>query len=48
MIMVSIGTFSSHSLRNLRAHPMSSSVVMVATVIVVVFTPDWRRASSLA
>ena len=40
MIMVSIGTFSWASLRNLRTHPKSSSVVMVATVVVVVFTHD--------
>ncbi|MEL6217315.1 MAG: SulP family inorganic anion transporter [Pseudomonadota bacterium] len=38
MIMVSIGTFSWQSLRNLREHPKSSSVVMVATVIGVVAT----------
>lgn len=38
MIMVSIGTFSWSSLMNLRTHPRSSSVVMLATVIVVVAT----------
>ncbi len=38
MIMVSIGTFSWDSIRNLRKHPWQSSVVMVATVIVVVAT----------
>jgi sulfate permease, SulP family len=38
MIMVSIGTFSWGSIRNLRDHPRRSSVVMVATVVVVVFT----------
>ncbi|SDG26599.1 SulP family inorganic anion transporter [Rhodobacter capsulatus] len=38
MIMVSIGTFSWSSIRNLRRHPRSSSVVMVATVVTVVFT----------
>ena len=38
MIMVSISTFSWRSIRNLRTHPKSSSVVMVATVIVVVAT----------
>lgn len=38
MIMVSIGTFSWESLRNLRKHPMSSNIVMIATVIVVVAT----------
>nr|WP_298413079.1 SulP family inorganic anion transporter [uncultured Halomonas sp.] len=38
MIMVSIGTFSWESLRDLRKHPMSTNIVMVATVIVVVAT----------
>jgi SulP family sulfate permease len=38
MIMVSIGTFSWSSIRNLRKNPKSSSVVMSATVIVVVAT----------
>ena len=38
MIMVSIGTFSWSSLRNLATHPKSSSFVMVSTVVVVVFT----------
>ena len=38
MIMVSIGTFSWESFRNLREHPASSSLVMLATVIVTVFT----------
>ena len=38
MIMVSIGTFSWSSIRNLRHHPRSSSAVMLATVVVVVFT----------
>ena len=38
MIMVSIGTFSWSSIRNLREHPRRSSTVMVATVIVVVAT----------
>ncbi|MDO9282248.1 MAG: SulP family inorganic anion transporter [Methylotenera sp.] len=38
MIMVSIGTFSWSSLSNLRTHPLSTSVVMVATVVVVVAT----------
>ena len=32
MIMVSIGTFSWSSLKNLRVHPRSSSIVMIATV----------------
>jgi len=38
MIMVSIGTFSWDSLRNLRKYPLSSNIVMLATVTVVVFT----------
>ena len=38
MIMVSIGTFSWTSLKNLREHPGSSSIVMLATVITVVLT----------
>ena len=38
MIMVSIGTFSWSSVKDLRQNPKSSSVVMIATVIVVVFT----------
>ncbi|MEL7218383.1 MAG: SulP family inorganic anion transporter [Pseudomonadota bacterium] len=40
MIMVSIGTFSWNSIPNLRRHPPTSSLVMVATVIVVVWTHD--------
>lgn len=38
MIMVSIGTFSWSSILNLREHPRSSSIVMLATVVVVVVT----------
>ena len=38
MIMVSVGTFSWESLRQLKDHPRSSSVVMVSTVAVVVST----------
>jgi SulP family sulfate permease len=38
MVMVSIGTFSWSSLKNLTTHPRSSSIVMLATVIVVVAT----------
>ncbi|SSK24891.1 putative sulfate permease [Klebsiella pneumoniae] len=38
MIMVSIGTFSWGSIANLRSHPLSTSVVMLATVVVVVAT----------
>lgn len=40
MIMVSIGTFSWNSIRNLRRHPPTSSVVMLTTVVVVVATHD--------
>jgi SulP family sulfate permease len=40
MIMVSIGTFNWGSFKNLREHPKSSSVVMLATVAVTVFTHD--------
>ena len=40
MIMVSIGTFNWDSIRNLRTHPKSSSVVMLATVAVTVATHD--------
>ncbi|MEE2022818.1 MULTISPECIES: SulP family inorganic anion transporter [Alkalimonas] len=40
MIMVSIGTFNWSSLRDLRTNPKSSSVVMIATVVVVVFTDN--------
>jgi SulP family sulfate permease len=38
MIMVSIGTFNWGSLANLKTHPRSSSIVMLATVIFVVAT----------
>ncbi|MCW4149613.1 SulP family inorganic anion transporter [Halomonas sp. 18H] len=38
MIMVSIGTFSWSSIRDLKKHPMSSNIVMVATVVVTVGT----------
>ncbi|MEI4473154.1 SulP family inorganic anion transporter [Frigidibacter sp. MR17.24] len=38
MIMVSVGTFSWRSLGQLRDHPLPSSVVMLATVAVVVAT----------
>ena len=43
MIMVSIGTFNWRSLRNLTSHPWQSSVVMLATVLVVVWTHDLAR-----
>ncbi|KJS10005.1 MAG: sulfate transporter [Gammaproteobacteria bacterium BRH_c0] len=38
MIMVSIGTFSWSSIINLRKHPLSTSLVMVVTVVVVIAT----------
>ena len=38
MIMVSIGTFSWSSIKNLTLHPRSSSIVMVVTVVTVVYT----------
>jgi len=38
MIMVSIGTFSWASLSNMKRHPRSSSIVMLATTLTVVFT----------
>ena len=38
MIMVSIGTFSWGSIRDLKKHPMSTNVVMLMTVVVTVFT----------
>ncbi len=56
MIMVSIGTFSWDSLRNLKKHPLSTNIVMVVTVVVVVATHNlafggwpaccWPRCSS--
>jgi len=38
MIMVSIGTFSWSSIKALRTHPRSSSIVMLSTVATVVYT----------
>lgn len=38
MIMVSIGTFSWSSVKDLKKHPLSTNIVMIATVIVVVIT----------
>ncbi|MBR9870742.1 MAG: SulP family inorganic anion transporter [Gammaproteobacteria bacterium] len=38
MIMVSIGTFSWASIRDLKDHPLSTNIVMVVTVVVVVAT----------
>ncbi len=40
MIMVSIGTFSWRSIRDIRHHPWQSSVVMIVTVVIVVWTHD--------
>ena len=38
MIMVSIGTFSWDSIKNLKEHPLSTNIVMVVVVVVVVST----------
>ena len=38
MIMVSIGTFSWTSIRDLKRYPLSTNLVMIATVVVVVWT----------
>ncbi len=38
MIMVSIGTFDWQSIRHLKKHPLSTNIVMIATVVVVVWT----------
>lgn len=38
MIMVSVGTFSWASIKNIGTHPRSSSVVMLATVATVIYT----------
>jgi len=43
MIMVSIGTFNWNSLRELRTQPKSTSIIMVATVVVVVATHDLAK-----
>jgi SulP family sulfate permease len=43
MIMVSIGTFSWQSIANLRHHPRTSSLVMIGTVVVTVFTHDLAK-----
>lgn len=40
MIMVAIGTFSWRSIRDIRHHPWQSSVVMVVTVAIIVYTHD--------
>jgi MFS superfamily sulfate permease-like transporter len=44
VIMVSIGTFSWGSIRNLKSHPWQSSVVMLVTVLVVVSTHDLAQS----
>jgi len=38
MIMVSIGTFAWGSIKDLKSHPLSTSIVMLSTVVVVVAT----------
>ncbi|MFC4256316.1 SulP family inorganic anion transporter [Croceibacterium xixiisoli] len=43
MIMVSIGTFSWRSITDIRHHPWQSSLVMLATVVVTVWTHDLAR-----
>ncbi len=43
MIMVSIGTFSWSSVLKLREHPPSSSVVMLATVVITVWSHDLAK-----
>ncbi len=43
MIMVSINTFQWRSIRTLVTHPRSSSIVMLGTVIVVVWTHDLAK-----
>lgn len=43
MIMVSIGTFNWPSIKNLAKHPKSSSIVMICTVAIVVFTHDLAK-----
>lgn len=43
MIMVAIGTFSWGSIFKLREHPPSSSIVMIATVVVTVSTHDLAK-----
>ena len=43
MIMVSIGTFSWRSILDLRRNPLSSSIVMLATVATVVGTSDLAK-----
>jgi SulP family sulfate permease len=43
MIMVSVGTFNWSSFKELKTHPLSSSIVMATTVVVVLFTHDLAK-----
>lgn len=43
MIMVSIGTFSWRSITDVRHHPWQSSLVMLVTVVITVWTHDLAR-----
>jgi len=43
MVMVSISTFSWGSLRSIRSHPPTSTIVMLATVVVVLLTHDLAK-----
>lgn len=43
MIMVSISTFNWQSLKNVVVHPRSSNLVMIATVVVTVWTQDLAK-----
>lgn len=43
MIMVSIGTFDWQSIRELRKVPVTDSIVMVTTVVIVVYTHDLAK-----
>ncbi|UVW28770.1 SulP family inorganic anion transporter [Massilia sp. H6] len=43
MIMVSVGTFNWDSIKHMRQHPASSSIVMLATVVVTVATHDLAK-----
>ncbi|WP_181707150.1 SulP family inorganic anion transporter [Chthonobacter rhizosphaerae] len=43
MIMVSIGTFNWRSIAEIRTYPTSSSIVMLSTVAVVVYTHDLAK-----
>lgn len=43
MIMVSVGTFNWRSVKDLAVHPKTSSVVMLATVVVTVATHDLAK-----